>query len=214
MPVIQTVANATRAIHAEDEKAKEERRKDQEREERQAGSSGGTAYSNPAFEDARGQGTPESIQHRMEAEGLPLEAPFTKLLSHIFTAHFLNQAPAFAKYFKAEAAQLEASTASGSKASPGAEAGHSYRGAAGGAREPTIWARWRVSPLRRNIYLTVSHPEHSRLAMFIGVFIMSIVILNTITFCVESVPHYETGETLYVCCGDSIHCHYLPSCLH
>ncbi|GLC74566.1 hypothetical protein PLESTF_001528100 [Pleodorina starrii] len=72
------------------------------------------------------------------------------------------------------------------------------------------------SPLRRAlyskprewIYMTLSYPDHSRLAHWIGVFIIVIILLNTITFCIESVPRYANTpvyESLtvvdYVCMG-------------
>ncbi|KAG2493594.1 hypothetical protein HYH03_008112 [Edaphochlamys debaryana] len=70
------------------------------------------------------------------------------------------------------------------------------------------WRAYRSSRLRRHVYLTLSHPEYSHLALTWGVFMIAIILLNTVTFCLESVPHYADTPLYdrlvivdYVCLG-------------
>lgn len=52
-------------------------------------------------------------------------------------------------------------------------------------------ARYRASPLRAKIYLTLSHPEYNAVAFTFGIFVMLVILLNTAVFCIESVPRWE-----------------------
>ncbi|PNH05881.1 Potassium voltage-gated channel subfamily A member 3 [Tetrabaena socialis] len=58
------------------------------------------------------------------------------------------------------------------------------------------------------VYVTLSHPEHSRLAFGLSMFVLAVILLNTGTFCVESVPRWENTPLYdrlvivdYVCLG-------------
>lgn len=55
----------------------------------------------------------------------------------------------------------------------------------------TPWQRWIYSPTRAWIYDTLSHAGCSDLAYWASIFMMATIIINTITFCFETVPHYE-----------------------
>lgn len=56
------------------------------------------------------------------------------------------------------------------------------------------WARFCTSPLRSRIYSLLSHPESGALAMAISLLLMSVILLNTVTFMIESVPHFMDTE--------------------
>lgn len=58
----------------------------------------------------------------------------------------------------------------------------------------TCLARYQASSTRSKIYALFSHPESSKAAYAISLFMLSIIILNTITFCLESVPVYEKSS--------------------
>ncbi|GIL49390.1 hypothetical protein Vafri_5754 [Volvox africanus] len=60
-------------------------------------------------------------------------------------------------------------------------------------RMPAPYRGWRP---RVQLYLLLSCPEYSFLAMAIGVLMMAVVLLNTLTFCLESVPSLE-GTRMY-----------------
>ncbi|KAG2449176.1 hypothetical protein HYH02_005923 [Chlamydomonas schloesseri] len=71
-----------------------------------------------------------------------------------------------------------------------------------------VLARYRASPLRAKIYLTLSHPEYNTFAFVFGMFIMLVILLNTTVFCIESVPRWENTPLYdrlvivdYVCLG-------------
>ncbi|PNH05030.1 Potassium voltage-gated channel subfamily A member 3 [Tetrabaena socialis] len=66
---------------------------------------------------------------------------------------------------------------------------------------------WGVRPVQE-VYVTLSHPEHSRLAFGLSMFVLAVILLNTGTFCVESVPRWENTPLYdrlvivdYVCLG-------------
>lgn len=58
------------------------------------------------------------------------------------------------------------------------------------------WWRWRESELRHNTYLTLSHPEYSRLAWLLNTFIISVILISTVTFCVETIPSVEKSKAM------------------
>ncbi|KAG2446932.1 hypothetical protein HYH02_008087 [Chlamydomonas schloesseri] len=77
-----------------------------------------------------------------------------------------------------------------------------------GARHP-LTRLW-FHPYRKWTYMTLSYPDYSRLAFAFGTFMLSIILLNTITFCIESVPAVSKPPTPlfdaliivdYVCMG-------------
>ncbi|GIL74378.1 hypothetical protein Vretimale_2103 [Volvox reticuliferus] len=64
------------------------------------------------------------------------------------------------------------------------------------------------SPQREWVYMTLSYPDFSLLAYWFGVFMICVILLNTVTFCIESVPRYENTKVYssltvvdYVCMG-------------
>ncbi|KXZ44402.1 hypothetical protein GPECTOR_68g373 [Gonium pectorale] len=151
------------------------------------------------------------------------EADIAALLKAVFKEHMLTSTPEFTKYFANDGkvqtpAEVEASIAAqrdgaalaadgsqphpnphGSAGTSGHPSGHPGEPDAGAAVRPLAavnraWARFRASPLRLRIYLTLSHPEYSALAMCVGVFLLLVIILNTATFCVESIPKWEDTE--------------------
>lgn len=40
------------------------------------------------------------------------------------------------------------------------------------------------------MYMTLSYPDYSKLASWVGISLIAIILLNAATFCIESVPHY------------------------
>ncbi|EFJ49913.1 hypothetical protein VOLCADRAFT_89402 [Volvox carteri f. nagariensis] len=65
-----------------------------------------------------------------------------------------------------------------------------------------------ICSAREWIYMTLSYPDYSDLAYWFGVFMICIILLNTITFCIESVPYYANTSVYsaltivdYICMG-------------
>ncbi|KAG2498633.1 hypothetical protein HYH03_003380 [Edaphochlamys debaryana] len=76
------------------------------------------------------------------------------------------------------------------------------------AKATTPWQRLWWSRFRKEVFMTLTYPDYSPLALWIGWFIMAIICLNTATFCVETVPHYRGTPVMealtivdYVCMG-------------
>ncbi|GLI66333.1 hypothetical protein VaNZ11_010113 [Volvox africanus] len=70
------------------------------------------------------------------------------------------------------------------------------------------WGSLLYNRRRGSIYMTLSYPDFSPLAYWFGVFMICIILLNTITFCIESMPRYENTKVYsslmivdYVCMG-------------
>lgn len=53
------------------------------------------------------------------------------------------------------------------------------------------WARYLSSPTRAHVYALLSYPDYSPTAFVVGMLLLCVVVLNTATFIVESVPAYE-----------------------
>ncbi|GFH17670.1 ion_trans domain-containing protein, partial [Haematococcus lacustris] len=81
------------------------------------------------------------------------------------------------------------------------------RGSAPG--QPPSWLQRQLdSPLRFSVYSTLTHAEHSPLAQLFQLFSFSVIVLSTITFCLETIPSIEQGPALkqlevvdFVCLG-------------
>lgn len=56
------------------------------------------------------------------------------------------------------------------------------------------WRTWRDSELKRKTYLVLSHPEYSKWASVVNIIVTAVIIISTITFCLESVPSIERSE--------------------
>ncbi|PNW76704.1 hypothetical protein CHLRE_11g468353v5 [Chlamydomonas reinhardtii] len=89
------------------------------------------------------------------------------------------------------------------------------------ARKEEVWSRGLAAarsplqrlwyhPRRKWAYMTLSYPDFSRLAFGCGMFMLAVILLNTATFCIESVPAVARPPTPlfdaltivdYVCMG-------------
>lgn len=56
--------------------------------------------------------------------------------------------------------------------------------------------RYRAWRPRVQLYLLLSCPEYSPTALLLGILFIAVIVLNTLTFCIESVPAIE-GTRLY-----------------
>ncbi|GLI61242.1 hypothetical protein VaNZ11_003543 [Volvox africanus] len=154
----------------------------------------------------------------------PPNADVDKLLKLIFSDHVLADHPDFVKYFQNvnHGKPMEDRLLREATATAAAYQHHYHQQKLQQLKpHPLVAAvRWVLYLLHRmpgsyrgwrprvQLYLLLSCPEYSFLAMAIGVLMMAVVLLNTVTFCMESVPTLEgtrTYDTLmiidYVCLG-------------
>ncbi|KAG2444538.1 hypothetical protein HXX76_001284 [Chlamydomonas incerta] len=142
----------------------------------------------------------------------PASDEVARLMRSIFMQHLMSGAPEYSKYFKNDIRMMQQETELQKQAAkephpddpePSPNVFVSlYRGC------KHALARYRASPLRAKIYLTLSHPEYNAYAFAFGIFIMLVILLNTAVFCIESVPRWENTPLYdrlvivdYVCLG-------------
>ncbi|GFR45144.1 hypothetical protein Agub_g6525 [Astrephomene gubernaculifera] len=58
------------------------------------------------------------------------------------------------------------------------------------ARATGFWSKLASSKIRQWTYMTLSYPDYSFWSVLVGATILFLIVLNTVTFCIESVPHY------------------------
>ncbi|EFJ46923.1 hypothetical protein VOLCADRAFT_92728 [Volvox carteri f. nagariensis] len=149
------------------------------------------------------------------------DAEVNKLLKTIFTDHVLADHPDFVKYFKNQHRGRPREDHLLRKAAvASAAAAQQYPNPFQHQQQPPgpthknsnpllqtlrwvlhMWhlslARYRAWRPRVQLYLLLSCPEYSPLAMAISLFMIAAIVLNTITFCLESVPSVERDTEVY-----------------